>query len=147
MIIIYPETGTFWSHNRTGAVYRLESIDERTGLATIADPEQRRFNLNVRTLENLYSEIGDVDGRHIFGEHSHPDGPLPVGSIRIVDEGPEPDAVTPDPASPAEPIEIVFNPIRKRAGRPQKAKRDFESYFGEPKKIKSRKDWNLTNGK
>lgn len=128
------ETGARYLHRKTGVVWTVAKVGRIHGdvfSVIIQDPDGNEIKVppGVLISETLYSEIETED--------AEPVGILPIGSLEILDD--DPPAITPPAAlrtpDPENEPELIF----KRPGRPRVEPINFDSYFGEPKKLGPKK--------
>lgn len=116
------EIGTRYLHKKTGVVWILTKVGRihgNTFAAVIQDPAGRSVQVppGVLIAETIYS----------IAEPEPSAGILAIGSVAIDYDGPEPEPAAIDP----EP-ELVF---KRGPGRQAKPKVEYQSYFGEAKKL------------
>lgn len=113
-----------YRHNRTGVEYTLADVREISLMeyrVLLSDDAGRVFQIPPRVLETLYSRLEDPE----------PVGILPIGSVSL-------DATEQDP--PPGPDQDDDNELLfRRPGRPSNSPREFDSYFGQPRKHGPRK--------
>ncbi len=130
--------GVRYRHNKTNAVFVLESVAQRSPtiepVAKIRAADGRTFQVSPAQLREMYSEIDD-DGFHVEPEPGADPGDgsarLPIGSVSI-------DAIDPEPGEFDASPELNF----RRSGRPVKPISEIQSYFGTPQKYGPRKKEN-----
>lgn len=114
-----------YRHNRTGVLYTLTDVREVALMvyrADLTDDAGRVFQVPPPVLDSLYSIVETED--------PEPVGILPIGSVSL-------DAADPPPGSGQDDDgnELIF----RRPGRPSNSPREFDSYFGQPRKHGPRK--------